>query len=282
MSVPPNYSVPPERPPTPDYGFQPQHGGPTAPEDPKPRNYALIGGIVVGCTVLGLGTILLLALGLTRGGEEADPPAAAAETTSAAEEEATTPQAEETTTEAADDEIGRCLIREPAIIGDGLELLDSCEDPEAFWTITNMSYDVDADVDDEGGLADTQVAYDLCGEEYGAARLGETWTNWHWVYSSGTVDSLYCIEAIGNPDDEGRLPYTPDTDDCFPDAAEWWIVPCDSDLAAYEVTDTIEFDEPRELDDDEATAEAACDSDFYWKVVDVEDRTTAILCGNER
>ncbi|WP_155830294.1 hypothetical protein [Glycomyces tenuis] len=282
MTVPPNYSMPPERPQPSGYGFQPQYGGPSRPEEPKPRNYALIGAIVVGCTVLALGSILLLTFVANR--DDGDPIAddsntPAEETTSPAE--ATTDPAEETTGPAPDEsEIGQCLPYEPVIAGDGLELM-ACDDAEAFWEITNQSYDVEATVDGDGNLEDNQVAYELCGEDYGTSYLGELWTNWHWVYSSGTVDSLYCIVALGNPDSEGRLPYTPDTGDCFDDSDQWWTVPCDSELAIYEVVDTVVFDEPQDLDEEEALEEATCGGEYYWEITDTEGLTTAIICGNE-
>src|SRR5690606_18563053 len=167
MTVPPNYSMPPER-PTPGYGYQPQYGGPSRPEEPRPRNYALIGAIVIGCTVIALGTILLITLSLSKGDEK---DIAGDDTEESVEPDATTPETEEETTAAVEEttpvadesEIGECLPYEPAIAGDGLELLSSCDDPEAFWEITNQSYDVDAPVDSDGNLLDNQVAYDLCG-----------------------------------------------------------------------------------------------------------------------
>ncbi|HEU5128648.1 MAG TPA: hypothetical protein VFU12_11720 [Glycomyces sp.] len=285
MTVPPNYSMPPER-PTPGYGYQPQYGGPSRPEEPKPRNYALIGAIIVGCTVIALGSILLITLGLNKGGDDKD--IAGDDTSSSAEEDPTTPEDEETspeveeTTPIADDgEVGKCLPYEPVIAGDGLELLSSCDGADAFWEITNQTYDIDAPVDSEGNLLDNQVAYDLCGDTYGTSYLGELWTNWHWVYSAGSTDSLYCIKAIGNPDAEGRLPYTPGDGDCFDDSDKWWTVSCTSDLAVYEVVGTVEFDEPKDLDDAEAASEATCGGAYYWEVTNVEGLTTAILCGNE-
>ncbi len=284
MTVPPNYSMPPEHP---GHGFQSPYGGPAHPPEPKPRNYALIGSIVVGCTVLGLGTILLLALGLTKGEDDSeDPPAALSDTTGPEEDETTTPEEDETTAPIEDeDEIGRCLPYEPQITdggsGDGLELLPSCDGTDAFWKITNQSYDIDAPVDSEGQLYDNQVAYDLCGDDYGHSHLGELWTNWHWVYSAGSLDSLYCIEAIGNPDEDGRLPYTPNDGDCFDDSDYWWTVPCESDLAVYKVVGTVVFDEPKDLDDTEASAEATCGGQYYWEVTNVDGLTTSILCGNK-
>ena len=283
MTVPPNFSVPPEHTPAPGYGFQPQYGGPPAPQ--KPRNYALIGGIVVGLTTLALGTTLLLVLGLTDRGGEDDTVVAGGDESSTSEpaEETTSPEAEETTTEAVvagSDEIGQCLPYEPEISGMGLELT-SCNDASAFWEITNMSYDIEARVDSDGSLLDNQVAYDLCGEDYGLSKLGEVWTNWHWVYTVDIVDSLYCIVAIGNPDEDGRLPYTPDKGDCFDDSDKWWTLDCGSSLAVYEVVGTVDIADPREMTTDEAQTEATCGGAYYWQVTDVEGRTTSILCGNE-
>lgn len=275
--------MPPGQPPPSGHGFGPQYGGPSLPEGPKPRNYTLIGAIIVGCTVLALGSILLLTFVANRddGDTVAGDDTTSAEETTAPEDETTTPEDEETTPETDGGEVGQCLPYEPTILGDGLELI-TCDDAEAFWEITNQSYEIDAAVDDEGNLESNDVAYELCGAEYGRSILGELWTNWHWVYSSGQVDSLYCIKALGNPDAEGRLPYTPATGDCFDDSDQWWTVECDSDLALYEVVDTVEFDEPQDLDDDQAAEEATCGGEYYWEVTDVDGLTTAIVCGNER
>ena len=104
MTVPPNYGPPPEQPQTPGYGYQspysggqnpyggqqpqPQqppyggaqqppygqeptapYGGPILPPEPPKRNLGLIGGIVVGATVLVLGAVLLVTLNL-KGNED--------------------------------------------------------------------------------------------------------------------------------------------------------------------------------------------------------------------
>lgn len=282
MTVPPNYSMPPEHS---GHGFQSPYGGPAHPQEPKSRNYALIGSIVVGCTVLGLGTTLLIALGLTKGDDSEDQQTAISDPASTEEDDTTAPEEDDTTTPAVDDETGQCLPFEPKITdggsGDGLELLPSCDDADAFWTITSQSYDIDASVDSEGQLHDNQVAYDLCGDDYGYSYLGELWTNWHWVYSDGSVDSLYCIEALGNPDEDGRLPYTPDDGDCFDDGDYWWTVPCESDLATYKVVGTVVFDDPKDLDETAAAEEATCGGQHYWEVTNVDGLTTSILCTNE-
>lgn len=283
MTVPPDRDGPPEQPQNP-YGYQPPYGAGPRHEQPRKRNYGLIGGIIVGITILVLGAALLVVLGINQGGDDSENDVAGEETTTGAEE-TTTPEEETEPAESENPEVGQCLPFDPEVAedgaGEGLELLASCDDPEAFWVITEQSYDVDAAVDDEGKLTDNQPAYDLCGEEYGTIELGEAWQEWHWVYSFNEVDSMYCYEALGNPDDAGRTPYTPDTGSCFDDSEKWWTVPCDSDLALYEVVDTVEFDEPEELSDDEAAEAATCGGELFWEITDVEGRTTAILCADE-
>ncbi|GAB3996262.1 hypothetical protein GCM10029992_15860 [Glycomyces albus] len=285
MTVPPNYSVPPEYPPPPPGGGGFGYGGrPPQPEGPKNRNW-LIGGIVIGTTAVLLGSILLVTLLVNRGGEE-DPVAGGETEEASADEESAeeeTSAAEEETTEAeSDSEIGLCLSYDPDIVGDGLETVD-CSDSTAFWEITNQSYEVSGSVDSEGELTDLQVAYDLCGEEYGASPVGEAWTNWQYVYSSGAIDSMYCMKAIGNPDPENpeRTPYTPTDGDCFDDSDKWWTVECDSSLAVYEVVGHVDLDEPREMTTEEAGEEATCGGGWYWQVTDTAGRTTSIICGDE-
>ncbi|WP_026928631.1 caspase family protein [Glycomyces tenuis] len=179
-------------------------------------------------------------------------------------------------------EVGRCLPYDPEAVGDGLSVID-CGDPRAFWEITAQSYEIDAEVDDDGGLLDHQAAYDLCGVRYGAPYFGELWTNWQYVYSSGAVDSMYCTRALGDPDpgSDARTPYIPGDGACFDDGESWWTVDCGSSEAVYEVVGTVELDEAGELSDAEAAEEATCGGDFYWEVTDIEGRTAAILCGSE-
>ncbi|WP_100445079.1 hypothetical protein [Glycomyces xiaoerkulensis] len=257
-----------------------ESGGPAQPPEDPPRRGRLIGAIVLGLALLAFGAVLLVTL-LT-GEDEEDPIADPTTDTESPAEETETPT-EEPTTEADDRFAGRCLPYEPQVDDRQVEVLASCEDDEAFWEITDWSEDVDTSVDDEGGLADNQPAYDLCGESSGVFELGEPWQDWYYVYDSATggIDYLYCIEALETADEDGRIPVVPDEGDCFDDSNEWWSVPCDSDLALYEVVGTVEYDEPRELSDDEAAEEATCGGDLYWQVTDVEGRTSAILCGNE-
>lgn len=321
MTVPPNYGPPPEQPQTPGHGYQspygggqspygsqpqqPQYGGgtppqspygaqlphgqeppspysaPVLPPEPPKRNLGLIGGIVVGVTVLVLGAALLITMNL-RGDDGDDTAAEDTATTQEATEEATSPGEAATSPEEAT-EVGRCLPYEPEIKGDGLALLD-CGEATAFWEITAQSYDVaDVPVDDEGKLVDLSAVDELCGDSWGIDYLGEPWTTWHYVYSSGTLDSLYCIKATGaaDPNEPDHLPYAPDTGDCFDEASEWWTVDCSSDLAKYEVIDTVVYDDPVEMTSDEAKEDATCGGEWYRQIIDKRGRTSAIICANE-
>ncbi|THV27023.1 proline-rich domain-containing protein [Glycomyces paridis] len=315
MTVPPNYGPPPEQPQTPGYGYQSQpggpspyggqqpqfgsgpqygaapqfgqdpaapYGGPLPPEPPK-RNLGLIGAIIVGVTVLVLGATLLITMNL-RGDKDEDKVAGEeTETSESASEEETSPGEETTTEEAAATEVGQCLPYEPEILGDGLSLVD-CSDATAFWEITAQTYDVgDVTVDDDGNLTDTAPAIELCGAEWGENALGEAWTNWHYVYSNGYLDSLYCIQATGaaDPAEPEHLPYIPDTGDCFDKSDDWWTVSCDSDLAVYKVVDTVVYDDPVDMSEEEAKDEATCGGDWYWQIKDTQGWTTAIICANE-
>ncbi|MCD0443524.1 hypothetical protein LO763_07770 [Glycomyces sp. A-F 0318] len=312
MTVPPNYGPSPDQPQTPGYGYQspygggqtpygsqpqqpsygggqpygqptsPYGGGPVLPPEPPGRNLGLIGGIVVGATVLVLGAVLLVTLNLRGDGEDI---ADGGEKTSSAEasEEATSPQEDPTTEEAAGSEVGQCLPYSPTIAGDGLALVD-CSDATAFWTITAQSYDVDAEVDAEGNLVDSQVAYDLCGAGWGAVYPGGAWQTWHTVYSSGVLDSLYCYEATGaaDPEDPDKTPVIPDTGDCFDDSDSWWTVDCGSGSALYEVQSTVTYDDPVPMSKEELDAEGlSCGTDWYFSIVDFEDNVLALLCAND-
>ncbi len=199
--------------------------------------------------------------------------------------EAPTTEPETTGPPTIEEAVGRCLPIEPQIAGYSFDLTTPCDSTEAFWQITAADDDTGASVDDEGMLADVQTAYDLCGEEAGSFQLGELWKDWYFTYdqATGNIEELYCVEAVGNPDQEGRMPITPDTGSCFDDSETWWTVPCESDLAMYEVIDTVAIDPPKEMNTDEANEESVpCSGgEFFWQVTDVERRTTAILCGDE-
>ncbi|WP_091040395.1 hypothetical protein [Glycomyces harbinensis] len=319
MTVPPNYGPPPDQPQTPGYGYQspynggqspygsqpqqpqqppygggPQYGGqppyepptgpygaPVPPPEPPKRNLGLIGGIVIGAVVLVLGATLLVVLNMRGDDDQAD--GGDGTTSEEASDGETSPQEETTTQEETDTEVGQCLPYAPVIEGDGLALLD-CADPAAFWTITAQSYDVDGEVDAEGNLVDSQVAYDLCGAGWGQVYPGNAWQTWHTVYSSGVLDSLYCYEAIGaaNPDNPEQTPIIPDTGDCFDDSDSWWTVDCGSGSAIYRVDSTVVYDNPVPMTEDELnTAGTECGTDWYFSILDFEDNVLALLCAND-
>jgi hypothetical protein len=271
---------PPYEPPSP-------YGGPVLPPEPPKRNYGLIGGVIVGALVLVLGGVLLVVMNLND--KKAEEEQAAGDPTS---EEASpsgdaTPSEEVTTEEETGSEVGMCLPYEPVIAedgyGDGLELIE-CSDATAFWEITAQSYDVsDVAVDDEGNLVDFTAAKALCGEDWAVLHPGDAWSNWHYVYSSGTLDSLYCIKATGAPDpaEPENTPYVPAEGDCFYDADSWWTVDCGSSLAQYVVVGTVIIDTPVAMTEEEAADQATCGGAWYWQVTDPEGRTSAILCGDD-
>jgi hypothetical protein len=160
----------------------------------------------------------------------------------------------------------------------------TCDDDTAFWEITALTREINATVDDSGELTDYEAAYDLCGEGNGAPRPGELRTNSKAIYNSGgEVDALYCLRALGNPDpaSDARAPYFPGEGDCTDDRDATWTVDCESPEAFFEVVDTIEFDKPQELSDEEVAeaGKASCSSGLYYKELrDRENRVTVILC----
>lgn len=318
MTVPPNYGPPPEQPQTPGYGYQspysggqspyggqPQqpaygggaqqppygqdpgapYGGPVLPPEPPKRNLGLIGGIVVGVTVLVLGAVLLVTMNI-KGNKDDDTAEGGGDTSESASEEQNTPEEDATTpADDAGSEVGQCLPYESVVEGSGFGLVD-CADATAFWEITAQSYDVsDIAVDGEGNLTDTAPVYEMCGATSGNIILGEAWTKWDYVYSAGSLDSLYCLTAVGNPDPEEpeHLPHTPDVGECFDDSPEWWTVDCASDLALYTVVESIPLDEPvADMTDAQADEQgAACATDWYWQMTDLEGRTHGFICGND-
>ncbi|WP_156925888.1 hypothetical protein [Glycomyces arizonensis] len=284
---PPGGVPPPWPPPSTGSGYTGAQGGypyQFGPPGPPPRKHrtGLIAGLSVAGAVVVIAAAVLIFMNL-RGDDEPEQ-GAIEETSEQVTEEPTTAPEETTGPPTIDEAVGLCLPYEPQIVGYSFDLTTSCDGEQAFWQITAVSDDTGATVDDEGMLADVQAAYDVCGEEYGAFQLGELWKDWYFTYdeATGGVEELYCVEAIGNADSEGRTPVTPDTGSCFDDSDTWWSVPCDSDLALYEVVDTVAVDPPEEMTTDEANdASAPCSGgEFFWQVTDVENRTTSILCGN--
>jgi hypothetical protein len=273
----------------PPYGQDPgaPYGGPVLPPEPPKRNLGLIGGVIVGATVLVLGAVLLVTMNLQGDKKDDDTAEGGGDTSASASENQNTPEADATTpAEETDSEVGQCLPYESEVDGSGLGPLVPCSDATAFWEIKAQSYDVlDIAVDEEGNVIDTAPIYAMCGDGWGTNVLGQAWTKWDYVYSSGTLDSLYCLQAVGNPDpaEPDHLPIMPDVGDCFDDSSSWWSMDCSSDLALYTVVDTIMFDEPvPDMSDEDAEAQGTnCGTDWYWEMIDGEGRTYGILCGND-
>jgi hypothetical protein len=272
----------------PPYGQEPgsPYGGPSLPPEPPQRNLGLIGGVIVGVTVLVLGAVLLITVNLQGDKKDDDIAEGGGDTSASATENDNTPDADATTpAEETDSEVGQCLPYESEVDGSGLGPLVACSDATAFWEIKAQSYDVaDIAVDDEGNITDTAPVYELCGDGWGTNVLGQVWTKFDYVYSPGSLDSLYCLEAVGNPDpaEPEHLPVMPDVGDCFDDSSSWWSVDCGSDLAMYTVVDTIMFDPVPDMSDEDAEAQGtSCGTDWYWEMIDGEGRTYGILCGND-
>jgi hypothetical protein len=267
----------------------PGQGAPQYPYGPPPsgggRNKGLIIGVAIAVGVLLAGVIGLFGINMMRGNENNAATDSTTEEQTGGDEKTT----EEETTEPppASDIVGLCLPYEPGYgaFDLGFDLSTSCGDTDAFWKVTNASDTSGASVDANGQLNDNQPAYDLCGAGYGVYQPGELWKTWYFTYdsSTGLVDQLLCAEAIGNPDADGRLPIMPDTGSCFDDSDLWWTVPCDQPGAQYVVVDSVAVDPPAVMTKDEADAASApCSGGaLFWQVVDIEGRTTDVLCGDQ-
>ncbi|GAB3997501.1 hypothetical protein GCM10029992_20550 [Glycomyces albus] len=96
---------------------------------------------------------------------------------------------------------------------------------------------------------------------------------------SGEVDYLFCIEALAEPDEEGRTAVVPAAGDCFSSAdAEWATLPCDSALADYSVVDVVEMELAEHAPADIEAAATECGETAYYELTDLFGRTSAILC----
>ncbi|GAB3650712.1 hypothetical protein [Glycomyces tarimensis] len=183
-------------------------------------------------------------------------------------------------------EVGDCMA--DALSAETDDLVVPCDDPNAFWSITQVSSDSGAEVDIMGELTDQQIPVDICGQEVAGWQLGETWKSYQYVYTEsveglgGPVDYLYCVEAIEQEDANGRLPVTPTTGSCFDDSTDgWWTVDCASPDALYEVIDSEVVDPPAAMTQDEVNAAlGGCpDAHYYpWPVEDVDGNVNGILC----
>ncbi|MBO3732164.1 hypothetical protein [Glycomyces niveus] len=263
-------------PPTGGYTYQWAPQGPP----PKPHRTGLVIAVIAVAAVLVLGGLALIALNLTR--DQDDKSASESQTESGDAEPRPDVEGEEEPGIAG--AVGACLPFEPVLIGVTVDLTTSCDSAAAFWEVTTASDTVDATVNADGAISDPQTVYDVCGPEHGRFDPGELWKDFYFTYEDATrsVAEFYCVEAVGNPDELGRLPITPDTGDCFDDSERWWTVPCGDGGALYTVVDTVHVDPPAEMTVDEADAASApCSGGAYlWQVTDIEGRTTAILCGD--
>src|SRR5699024_2573805 len=133
------------------------------------------------------------------------------------------------------------------------DLIVPCDDPSAFWTITELSSDSGAEVDGMEQLTDQQPVIDLCGQEVIGWQIGELWRDYQYVYTEqysgmgGSVDHLYCVEAIDQADAEDRVPKVPDTGECMNDTDGFWTVDCTAANAVYEITATEQVDRPTDM-----------------------------------
>ncbi|MEU6857920.1 hypothetical protein AB0B28_03445 [Glycomyces sp. NPDC046736] len=187
---------------------------------------------------------------------------------------------------AGDASPGDCLPEE-VLASDGKTFAVDCSGAEAFWTITAI--EADPGVTASGGdIADTQAIYDVCGTEVGAQLPGKPWTDWNMIYdqTTGSVDYLFCVEAIDQPNAEGVVPVVPSAaGECF-SSAEWnfGTFPCDSPAVDSTVVQVVEIDQAEwETVDAETVAMEQCTGDdwtYYIGAVDQFGRTAAVYCTN--
>jgi hypothetical protein len=180
-----------------------------------------------------------------------------------------------TDTTLTDDEVEAA---EAAAVGDCMsdaaesanaDLVVPCDDATAFWTITEVSDDSGATVSMMGGLDDPSIAAEVCGQEYMTWTPGEVWKSYQYVYTEsiagagGTVDFLYCVEAIDKEDADGGRPFTPDVGDCTDTTLRTFD--CSSPNAPY-VVDAIEIYDPpiEQLSFDQNTALGGCSGSDYF------------------
>lgn len=263
MSVQPGYGPP--QPP----GLPPQPGGPYGAPPPIPPASGGSGGLIakilsgVGVVVVGLIIVVVRALNSDSGSDSTDTANDVA--TDTATDSATL--SEEEVEQAAAAVVGDCITDAEVNVDD---LVVPCDDPTAFWTITQVSDDSGASVTIMGDLEDPSVVATVCGAEYMGWTPGELWKSYQVVYTEaiegigGPVDYLYCIEAIDKEDADGGRPVTPDTGDCT-DGTTLRTFDC-SNAAALYVVDAIEVYDPPidELEFDYTTALDGCPgSDYY-------------------
>ncbi|MEV3936024.1 hypothetical protein AB0K52_08630 [Glycomyces sp. NPDC049804] len=243
-------------------GYPPQPGGSPygAPPPMPPTSGGGGGGLVAkilgGVGVLVIGVIIVIVRALANdSGNDSD---STGTDTTLSDEEMDAAEA------AA---VGDCMSDAAASVD--ADLVVPCDDPTAYWTITQVSDDSGAEVDYSGQLTDPSIAASVCGQEYMGWTPGELWKSFQYVYTEeisgtgGPVDYLYCVEAIDKEDADGGRPVTPDTGSCTDDTLRTFD--CSNPLALY-VVDEVETYEPPvdELSFDSMTAVGGCPNSEYY------------------
>ncbi|GAA2286638.1 hypothetical protein GCM10009853_047250 [Glycomyces scopariae] len=258
--------------PQPPPGFPPPPGGPYgAPPIPPPTGGAGRGVLVkilsgVGAVVIALIVIGIRALGNDSGSDSNNSATDAADDL-AAESTTDTTLSDEEMEAAEAAEVGDCMS--DAEVDATADLVVPCDDPAAFWTITEVSDDSGAAVSILGDLDDTAPVVEVCGQEYLGWTPGVVWQSYQVVYTEtiegagGPVDFLYCIEAIDKEDADGGRPIVPDVGDCTDGTLRTFD--CANAAALYVVDDIETYDPPvDELTFDYTTALGGCpESDYY-------------------
>lgn len=184
-------------------------------------------------------------------------------------------------------EIGDCMADALSVETD--DLVVPCDDPNAFWTITGISDSSGAEVDFMGNLTDQQPVIELCGQEAVGWQIGRLWQQYQYIYTEqyagtgGTVDQLYCVEAIDQADPEGRIPKVPDTGECMNDVDGFWTVECSADNAVYEITATQQVDPPAEMTNTEIqeSLEGCPGGDYYpFALYGSDDLVYGLMCAD--
>lgn len=184
-------------------------------------------------------------------------------------------------------EVGDCMA--DALSVETSDLVVPCDDPSAFWTITEVSSDSGAEVDIMGELADQQPVIDVCGQDAIGWQVGRLWQNYQYIYTEqysgmgGPVDHLYCVEAIDQADSEGRTPKVPDTGECMNDTDGFWTVDCSAANAVYEITATEQVDPPAEMTNTEIQESlGGCPGgDYYpFALYGADDLVYGLMCAN--
>ncbi|GAA2130660.1 hypothetical protein [Glycomyces algeriensis] len=244
-------------------GFPPpqQPGNPYGPPPMPPPTSRGGGGLVAkilgGVGVLVIGVIIVIVRAFAGGDSGNDSDSTGTDTTLSNEEM--------DAAEAA--AVGDCMS--DALTSVDADLVVPCDDPAAYWTITQVSDDSGAEVDFSGELTDPSIAASVCGQEYMGWTPGALWQSYQYVYTEdisgvgGPVDYLYCVEAIDKEDAEGGRPVTPDTGACTDTSLRTFD--CSNALATYLVDEVETYDPPiDELSFDSTTALGGCpDSDYY-------------------